>query len=81
MDDIHQRCYYLVCVVKFQLQVEPIQKYNGSKYHGMLQACSTIYKEEGIHAFWKGHVPAQGLSLVYGLVQVSVSKHEYLYGM
>lgn len=55
-----------------QLQVEPILKgHHGAKYYGMLQACLVIYKEEGARAFWKGHIPAQVLSVIFGVVQVS----------
>jgi len=55
-----------------QLQVEPIVKgQNGAKYHSMLQACMVIHREEGAKAFWKGHIPAQVLSVIFGVVQVS----------
>lgn len=52
-----------------QLQEEAISGINPGKYSGVKQAVVLIFKEEGITAFWKGHVPAQGLSAVYGLVQ------------
>ncbi|OWF49792.1 mitochondrial thiamine pyrophosphate carrier-like [Mizuhopecten yessoensis] len=58
-----------VLKVRFQLQIEPIQQQNSSKYWGIYQATRTIIKEEGTRALWKGHVPAQLLSVVYGVGQ------------
>lgn len=58
-----------VLKIRFQLQVEPIKKTVSSKYQSLPQALFVIYKDEGIKAFWKGHVPAQYLSVTYGLTQ------------
>ncbi|EYB82446.1 hypothetical protein Y032_0360g3455 [Ancylostoma ceylanicum] len=60
-----------VLKIRFQLQEEPIRGRNSGKYKGVLQSVRLIFREEGIHSFWKGHVPAQGLSAMYGLVQFS----------
>lgn len=59
-----------VIKIRFQLQIERVssQKPEG-KYHGIFQACRCIYTEEGLSAFWKGHIPAQLLSISYGAVQ------------
>lgn len=59
-----------VIKIRFQLQVERLShKDPGAKYHSILQATRQILKEEGPTAFWKGHVPAQLLSIGYGAVQ------------
>ncbi|NXS57941.1 TPC protein, partial [Brachypteracias leptosomus] len=59
-----------VIKIRFQLQIEQISSRNpGAKYHGILQAVQRIFQEEGLVAFWKGHVPAQFLSVGYGAVQ------------
>jgi solute carrier family 25 thiamine pyrophosphate transporter 19 len=53
------------------LQVEPLKGEFAGKYRGMLQSASVIFKEEGLKAFWKGHVPGQALSIVFSLVSFS----------
>ncbi|NWR78864.1 TPC protein, partial [Centropus unirufus] len=59
-----------VIKIRFQLQIEQLSSRNpGAKYHGILQAVQRIFQEEGLLAFWKGHVPAQFLSVGYGAVQ------------
>ncbi|XP_053155492.1 mitochondrial thiamine pyrophosphate carrier isoform X1 [Hemicordylus capensis] len=59
-----------VLKIRFQLQIEQISPRNSqAKYHGIWQAICRIYQEEQLTAFWKGHVPAQLLSVTYGGVQ------------
>lgn len=58
-----------VLKIRFQLQIEPISKLSVSKYRSIFQALYTITHEEGPKALWKGHVPAQFLSVSYGIVQ------------
>ncbi|XP_004041036.1 mitochondrial thiamine pyrophosphate carrier isoform X2 [Gorilla gorilla gorilla] len=59
-----------VIKIRFQLQHERLSRSDpNAKYHGILQASRQILQEEGPTAFWKGHVPAQILSIGYGAVQ------------
>ncbi|VDK86917.1 unnamed protein product [Litomosoides sigmodontis] len=58
-----------VLKIRFQVQREPTFGETKGRYRGIFQACSRIYRDEGLVAFWKGHVPAQGLSAIYGIVQ------------
>ncbi|XP_060058719.1 mitochondrial thiamine pyrophosphate carrier isoform X2 [Erinaceus europaeus] len=59
-----------VIKIRFQLQIESLSRSDpNAKYHGILQAVKQILKEEGPKAFWKGHMPAQLLSVGYGAVQ------------
>ncbi|CAP26135.1 Protein CBR-HPO-12 [Caenorhabditis briggsae] len=60
-----------VLKIRFQLQEEPIRGRKSGKYKGVMQSVFLITREEGAKAFWKGHIPAQGLSATYGLVQFS----------
>ncbi|XP_056263221.1 mitochondrial thiamine pyrophosphate carrier isoform X2 [Pseudoliparis swirei] len=59
-----------VLKIRFQLQIERVSSRRPEgKYQGLFQASRCIYSEEGLSAFWKGHVPAQLLSICYGAVQ------------
>ncbi|XP_064477864.1 mitochondrial thiamine pyrophosphate carrier-like [Ornithodoros turicata] len=66
-----------VIKIRFQLQIEPIRASHATaKYRGILDGTRLIFREEGLTAFWKGHIPAQALSVVYGAAQFS--SYEYL---
>lgn len=59
-----------VLKIRFQLQIERVSsKIPEGKYWGLFQASRCIHSEEGLSAFWKGHIPAQLLSICYGAVQ------------
>jgi solute carrier family 25 (mitochondrial thiamine pyrophosphate transporter), member 19 len=55
--------------VRLQLQVEPVANVIGARYTGTVQTLFAIFRDEGIHGLWKGHIPAQLLSVFYGLGQ------------
>lgn len=66
-----------VVKIRFQLQLDPIKaSHPTAKYTGIWRGTLCILREEGVAAFWKGHIPAQMLSVVYGGVQFS--SWEYL---
>lgn len=58
-----------VVKIRLQLQVEPVSNVSTAKYKSLVQTVSLICREEGVRALWKGHVPAQCLSIVYGSSQ------------
>ncbi|CAJ1076562.1 mitochondrial thiamine pyrophosphate carrier isoform X1 [Xyrichtys novacula] len=59
-----------VLKIRFQLQIERVSsKKPEGKYWGLFQASRCIHSEEGLSAFWKGHIPAQLLSICFGAVQ------------
>ncbi|XP_071440093.1 mitochondrial thiamine pyrophosphate carrier-like, partial [Hetaerina americana] len=60
-----------VLKIRFQLQWEPLSRNSPSPglYTGVIQATKRICRDEGLKALWKGHVPAQYLSVVYGSAQ------------
>lgn len=58
-----------VLKIRFQLQIEPTTRRGGGLYHGIFQSLFTIAKSEGPSALWKGHLPAQALSVGYGVAQ------------
>lgn len=53
-----------VAKIRLQLQVESSV---GRKYTGLVNLMLTLPREEGFRSLWKGHVPAQLLSVTYGL--------------
>ena len=59
--------------------MEPISKQHG-KYSGVLQAIACMVREERIPALWKGHVPAQALSIVQGTFQVRLPETTKMVG-
>lgn len=55
--------------VRLQLQVEPVSHIAGARYTGTFHTLFAIFRDEGLHGLWKGHIPAQLLSVFYGLGQ------------
>ncbi|KAM7372087.1 hypothetical protein PAMP_009282 [Pampus punctatissimus] len=59
-----------VIKIRFQLQIEHVSSLRREgRYWGLFQAYRRIHTEEGLFAFWKGHIPAQLLSMCFGAVQ------------
>ena len=66
--------------VRLQLQVEPVKANSGAKYCGALQTLAIIVREEGLCGLWKGHIPAQLLSVFYGIGQFAAYDQLNRYG-
>ena len=59
-----------VIKIRFQLQVEPINKSsNISKYTGISHTIGVMLREEGVRSFWKGLLASQFISVVYTPIQ------------
>ena len=58
-------------VLKIRLQLQAEDRKN-ARYSSTRHAVLRILKEEGIRAYWKGHVPGQGLSFLYGAISVGL---------
>jgi len=62
-------------VLKIRFQLQTTAKSNHAKYQNLLQASRLILKEEGLSAFWKGHLPAQMFSMLYGGLQFATFQY------
>ena len=76
-DDVHPFCYTVagstsgiitravgqpLDVLKIRFQLQNCEA-GELRYTGVASAIKRIYLSEGVAAFWKGHVPAQGYFL------------------
>lgn len=61
-----------VLKIRYQLQVE---QRSSAKYKSLRSMVAMISAEEGLAAFWKGHMSAQYLTMLYMAVQVKIKKH------
>ncbi|XP_065647081.1 mitochondrial thiamine pyrophosphate carrier isoform X2 [Hydra vulgaris] len=52
-----------VLKIRFQIKSAKIENVNSN---GLIRTVKLIYLNEGLFAFWKGHVPAQALSITFG---------------
>lgn len=50
----------------FKIRMQLQSEVNGGKYRGLSHLAVTLPREEGLAALWKGHLPAQALSVTYG---------------
>jgi len=58
-----------VAKIRLQLQVE---RGSGRQYRGLLHLLATLPAREGVTLLWAGHLPAQLLSITYGLASFAV---------
>jgi len=58
-----------VAKIRLQLQTESGAM---AKYRGFVHLTFTLPREEGLLALWKGHIPAQVLSITYGVASFAV---------
>ena len=65
-------------VLKIRLQLQTENR-STAKYRSLRHAMTNILKEEGIRAYWKGHVPGQGLSILYGAISVGIYQSAWHY--
>ena len=76
-EDVHPLCYTIagstsgvitravgqpLDVLKIRFQLQDYESGGKLKYTGIVSACRKMLRDEGITAFWKGHIPAQGWS-------------------
>ena len=52
--------------------VSQVEAAADAKFKGVFHATATMLKEEGVKSFWKGHMPAQYLSISYGVFQFGI---------
>ena len=57
--------------VKYDFQLQSSQSNSRVWYSSIYHGARRILRDEGIRAFWKGHIPSQCLSMIYSSVQVS----------
>ena len=58
-------------VLKIRMQLAET-KPGGAAHPSLLAVTTNLYRHEGLYGMWKGHVPAQLLSVGYGAVQFAV---------
>ena len=57
--------------IRLQLQQGRVSTSATLKYRGMLQTMSTVAKEEGFLALWKGNIPAQAMVMTFVAIKFS----------
>lgn len=65
-------------VMKIRLQLQAEERSN-AKYRSLRHTIVSIFKEEGLTAYWKGHVPGQGLSILYGAISIGLYQTIWYY--
>ena len=49
-----------------------VERGSGRQYRGLLHLLATLPAREGVTLLWAGHLPAQLLSITYGLASFAV---------